>query len=263
VSDNAGYEMLIGDLEQEQEGLARMVEVAGEAGWCQDTAAAGWKVRDQVFHLARFDELSALSITDTRTFESRRDAWIANVDRARAREVELAVETPRAEVLDWWASSRSGLIRALLRCTASERVQWWGPSMSARSFATARLMETWAHGWEIAEALGGGLAPTDRIRHVVQLGFITRSWSYVNRGSRVPSEPVRLVLTAPSSAVWTWGDPDAAQTITGDALDFALVVTQRRHVDDTGLLVTGADARDWMLIAQCFAGPASTVGRGR
>jgi hypothetical protein len=38
------------------------------------------------------------------------------------------------------------------------------------------------------------------------------------------------------------------------------VVTQRRHRTDTGLVITGQTAGQWIAIAQAFAGAA---GRGR
>ena len=50
---------------------------------------------------------------------------------------------------------------------------------------------------------------------------------------------------------------DAEARIAGPAEDFCLVVTQRRHVDDTALEITGATAREWMEIAQAFAGGAT------
>ena len=40
------------------------------------------------------------------------------------------------------------------RSTRRPASPWYGPSMSARSFVTARLMETWAHGMDVADALG-------------------------------------------------------------------------------------------------------------
>jgi len=58
--------------------------------------------------------------------------------------------------------------------------------------------------------------------------------------------------------VLRFGPDDAEQSIVGPALDFCLVTTQRRHVDDTELVVTGVAARDWMEKAQLFAGPPST-----
>lgn len=48
---------------------------------------------------------------------------------------------------------------------------------------------------------------------------------------------------------------DATESVTGPALDFCLVTTQRRNVDDTDLVVTGDAAADWKGSAQACAGP--------
>ena len=126
--------------------------------------------------------------------------------------------------------------------------------MSAKSFLTARLMEVWAHGQDIVDAVGTTRQPTDRLRHIAQLGVITRSWSYTVRGEQPPSTDVRVVLVAPSGDEWTWGSDEALDRITGSAEDFCLVVTQRRHVADTELVVNGDAATEWMSKAQAFAG---------
>ena len=99
-------------------------------------------------------------------------------------------------------------------------------------------MEAWAHGQDVIDAIGATREPSERLRHISQLGFITRAWTYVNRGLDVPSTPVRVELTAPSGDIWSFGPDDAAESVTGPALDFCLVTTQRRHVDDTDLVVT-------------------------
>jgi hypothetical protein len=52
-----------------------------------------------------------------------------------------------------------------------------------------------------------------------------------------------------------WGPEEAANRVTGPALDFCLLVTQRRHRDDTAVTATGATADQWLSIAQSFAGP--------
>ena len=135
--------------------------------------------------------------------------------------------------------------------------------MSARSFLTARLMEAWAHGQDIVDAVNrsGGSAsrrPTVRLRHIAHLGYVTRGWSYAVRGSEAPAEEVRVELRSPSGEPWTWGPADATALVAGPAEDFCLVVTQRRHVDDTGLEVHGDAATDWMRVAQAFAGGATT-----
>ncbi len=116
-------------------------------------------------------------------------------------------------------------------------------------------METWSHGQDVADALGAEWPATDRLRHVAHIGVSTRGWSYVNRGEAVPEGDVRVELTAPSGAVWTWGSEDAENRVSGAALDFCLVATQRRHLDDVSLETTGDLARGWMEIAQAFAGP--------
>ena len=46
----------------------------------------------------------------------------------------------------------------------------------------------------------------------------------------------------------------ALDRITGDAWDFALVVTQRRALADTSLQATAGPAAQWLRIAQAFAG---------
>jgi uncharacterized protein (TIGR03084 family) len=130
--------------------------------------------------------------------------------------------------------------------------------MGATSFLTARLMEVWAHGTDIIDALGLTREPSDRLRHIAQLGFITRKWSYVVRGEEPLAGDVRLELVSPSDQLWTWGPEVASDTVRGTAEDFCLVVTQRRHLDDTSL-ETGELARHWLLRAQAFAG-APTIG---
>jgi uncharacterized protein (TIGR03084 family) len=116
-------------------------------------------------------------------------------------------------------------------------------------------METWAHGQDVADALGSPREATDRLKHIVHIGVTTIPWSYTVRDIQLPAEPIRVEVDAPSGARWTWGPDDAANVVRGDALDLALVVTQRRHRDDTGLVAEGPVADEWLSIAQAFAGP--------
>jgi uncharacterized protein (TIGR03084 family) len=167
-----------------------------------------------------------------------------------------------ADLLAEWRARRDDLAAAAAGAAPDARIEWYGPSMGLRSFLTARLMECWAHGQDVVDAVdeSGATRPaTDRLRHVAQLGVITRGWSYRVRGRDVPDVEVRVELTAPSGATWTWGDPSAIERVTGPAEGFCLVITQRRHVDDTHLVTTGAAVREWMEIAQAFAG-AATIG---
>ncbi|MCX6400027.1 MAG: maleylpyruvate isomerase family mycothiol-dependent enzyme, partial [Propionibacteriales bacterium] len=134
------------------------------------------------------------------------------------------------------------------------RLPWYGPSMGARSFITARLMETWAHGQDVADALDFQRRPTDRLRHVADIGVRTFNFSFDLRGLERPTSGIFVELAAPSGGTWTWGDPASEDVVRGDALDFCQLVTQRRHLDDLDLEITGQSAQRWASIAQAYAG---------
>ncbi len=132
--------------------------------------------------------------------------------------------------------------------------------MKPASMATARLMETWAHGQDVADALGVTREPTARLRHIAHLGLRTLGFAFTVHGLPAPERPVRLELTAPDGGAWAFGPADAQDVVTGPALDFCLLVTQRRHRDDLALTATGPVATAWLPIAQAFAG---APGNGR
>jgi uncharacterized protein (TIGR03084 family) len=248
------------DLEQEQLALDALVAPLTAAAWRQATPSPGWTVADQIGHLAFFDHAGAVAIADPAAFTPFLHGMLADMQAAASgQDVTLAPfrAMQPAALLDAWRGARHELLGAAATLTGAERLSWFGPPMGALSFLTARLMEVWAHGQDIVDALALHRASTDRLRHVAQLGVITRGWSYRNRGLESPPEPVAIELSAPSGAVWRFGEPGAADQISGTAEDFCLVVTQRRHVDDTALVTTGAAARDWMERAQAFAGRPS------
>ena len=126
--------------------------------------------------------------------------------------------------------------------------------MASRTFVGARVMETFAHGTDVADALEVSFLAGGALRHVAALGVKTFGWSFQNRGLAVPDHRVRVELTDRTERC-TAGTRHETQSVVGTLGDFSLVVTQRRHVDDTGLVVDGPIARQWMEIAQCFAGP--------
>jgi uncharacterized protein (TIGR03084 family) len=165
-----------------------------------------------------------------------------------------------ADVRAWWHDWFGTLLELATATDPKARIPWYGPPMSAMSFLTARLMETWAHGQDVRDAAGAPPEVSDRLRHVAHIGVGARPFSYVIRGLDPNPEPVDVVLDGPAGEQWTWGPGDAAARVEGPALDFCLVVTQRRHRDDSALVVTGAAADEWIDIAQAFAGG---VGTGR
>jgi uncharacterized protein (TIGR03084 family) len=251
---------LIADLHAESASLDAIVADLPARDWATPTPAAGWTVAHQIGHLCWTDMVATIAVTDPDAFGSvLTDAWSNPLGFVDA-EAEAMARCRPAEILREWRRWRPGLTDALAAVPAGAVIAWFGPPMSAASMATARLMETWAHGLDVAEALGVRREPTDRIKSIAHLGVRTRDFAYLVNELEPPAGPFRIELTAPSGELWTWGPVDASNTVRGSAIDFCLLVTQRRAFGDLALAVSGADARTWVSIAQCFAGPP---GRGR
>ena len=245
------------DLEAEHDDLDRVI---ADADLTVATPAAGWTVADQLSHLWFFDQRALLALTDPKQFSADAAALLAAVSDGVDPSVAQGRTLSSAELLDLWRSDRERLVAFARTVDPKARVPWYGPAMGARSFITARLMETWAHGQDVVDGLGVTRQPTDRLRHVAHIGVGARPFSYVANGRTVNETPVRVELVAPSGDTWAWGPEGAADFVGGSALAFCLVVTQRRHRDDVVLDVRGQAADEWMSIAQAFAGPP---GEGR
>ena len=253
-------EQVLADLSGEGEALDELVAHLDDVGWRKQTPAPGWDIAHQVAHLAWTDEVSVIAATD-------KDAWddlvmqavndpTGFVDAAAAR----GATAPHLELLERWRTGRKVLVETLANHPEGEKIAWFGPPMSATSMATARFMETWAHGRDVAEALGETVPATGRLRHLVHLGVRTRDFAFSLHGLETPKEEFRIQLVAPDGETWIYGPQDAEQSVHGSAYDFCLLVTQRSHRADLDLTAKGEDAQKWLEIAQAFAGPP---GAGR
>jgi uncharacterized protein (TIGR03084 family) len=251
-------EALCNDLAAEHGDLDSIVSSIGVDGWDVATPAPGWTVRDQISHLAFFDEQALLASTDPEAFLADLAA-VTDADAFMNDPLRSARSWEPDAVLEWWRKERSALLVAFREADPKQRIPWFGPPMSPASFISARLMETWAHGQDIADALGVERTPTERLKHVVHLGVRARRNSYAANGLEMPEGEVMVEVRGPDGETWTWNGSNTDR-ITGSALDFCLVVTQRRHLDDTDLVVEGPLAIGWMARAQAFAGPP---GAGR
>ena len=246
---------VLADLAAEGDRLESLVAPLTDDQWRTPTPAQGWDIATQIAHLAWTDKVAVLAATDSQ-------AWDAVVLKAiedptgfiDVVSLEEGLAAP-GELLARWRRARPALSKTLRDYPEGEKLPWFGPPMSPTSMATARFMETWAHALDVAEALGVAPEPTDCVKHVVFLGTITRKFAFVTNNLRVPDQDVFVSLTLPSGVQWEHGSPDAANTVTGSAYDFALRVTQRRHRDDLDLIATGDVADLWLDIAQAFAGP--------
>lgn len=248
------------DLEAEHAALDAVVATLSEDAWNADTPADGWDVKDTIVHLIQADVAARIAATDPERFKEvktgAQSGGLGGVFGTKG-------DKSGAEILTWWRDERTQMLTAFRARQPKERIPWFGPDMSTLSFATARLMETWSHGQDIADTVGVAWESTDRLRHVAHIGVSTRGWSYVNRGMEAPEGPVRVELVAPTGETWTWGPDDAEDRLTGSAEEFCLVVTQRRRPEETSLLAEGPLAEGWIAIAQAFAGPPTITPTDR
>lgn len=251
---------LADDLRAETALIVDMVEAITEAQWQTPTPAPGWTIADQIGHLAFFDDMASLAAADPDEFRKQRSEAIADpagiVERAARQQRGLSPD----DLLRGFVEGRAAMLAAYSQLPEGTRVPWYGPDMSAASKLTARVMETWAHGFDIADALHVAKPPTRALRNVAHICARTMPNSFLAVGREVPDIAVFVALEAPDGSTWTWGDSAAAESVQGDAVEFCLISTQRRHVDDTSVRAHGDVARTWLSIAQAFAG---APGAGR
>lgn len=251
---------LIDDLRAEQEDLDRMLAGLDDPAWDKMTMAEPWTIRDTISHLAFFDERETQAISDPEKFADEINQRLAGgIESYMALGLDRGRSMTPSQVLAWWRAARAAEVKAFEGVDPDTKLPWYGPPMKAPSAVIARLMETWAHGHDVADALEVTRPPTERLFHIAELGVKTFSWSYLNRGLEVPAERVRVALRGPSGRSRVWND-QTSNSVTGPVDEFCLVVAQRRNYLDTSLVIEGEVARSWMEVAQIFAGPP---GAGR
>jgi uncharacterized protein (TIGR03084 family) len=251
----AGPGPIVADLRAECDDLDALVAPLPPQRWADPTPARGWTIAHQIAHLFWTDQASLTAITDEAGFAKLLEAAQANPAGLVDEAAEALATLAPAELLNNWRVTRGRLHQALLRVPDGRKLPWFGPPMSAASMATARLMETWAHGLDVADALGVKRPATERLRSIAHLGVRTRDYAFVINDLAPPTEPFLFELRGPGGDTWSWGPPDTAQRVTGCAEDFCFLVTQRRPLSALDITAQGPDAQRWLEIAQAFAGP--------
>ena len=256
----AGADSVVADLRAESDELDALVADLPDERWRIETPAPGWTVAHQIAHLLWTDRVAVIAVTDEAGF----GAVVTDGAKDPAGFVDAGAEELSAmqptEMLADWRRTRARLHDELLVVADGRKLPWFGPPMSATSMATARLMETWAHGLDVADALGVSRPATARLRSIAHIGVRTRDFAFAVHGLTPPADAFLVELRAPDGTTWSWGPADAPQRVSGSAEDFCMLVTQRRPRAELDVTADGADARQWLTIAQAFAGPP---GAGR
>lgn len=249
---------LIDDLVAEFELLDELLASLPAATLLVETPAEGWAVRDQLSHLAGFDDAARLALVAPDRFLAELDRMITESDDPIARYLTRGREMSTDAVVTWWRDAHEALVAAARVADPAVRVPWFGPPMSSMSFLTARLMEIWAHGQDIRDAVGAPPSRSARLRHIAHLGVGAMAYSFAVNERPVPEVPIDVELRDDDGEIHRWGPGNATDRVSGPLLDFCLLVTQRRHRDDVALDASGPTAIEWLSIAQAFAGGPGT-----
>ena len=245
------------DFLDESKALCALLTPISEAEFEMPTQFKGWTINNIIRHLHVWNIAVDLSLQDEAAFGAFVAAMMAGVRGGKlpAFEASYLDGLSGHALRNAWIAHAGTTADAFASADPRLRLKWVGPDMSALSSITARLMETWAHGQAVYDVLGMERQDTDRIGNIVRLGVNTWGFTWKNRRLKPPGQMPKLRLTAPSGAVWEYGEPCESGMISGSATEFCQVVTQCRNIADTALEVTGEVAHQWMAIAQCFAGP--------
>jgi len=248
------------DLKTEGEDLDEIVAGLDAAQWELPTPALGWTIKHQVAHLSSTARIAGISASDPGLFAKVTAGADKDFDGAVAGLLTPYLSASPTDLLARWRAERDEAVKALSALPPDQLVPWVARQIPASVLACAGLMELFAHGQDIADAVGVEREYDDRIGHLTWFATRNRDFGYLVRGRTPPDVEFRYELTAPSGIRWEFGPADAENRITGPAVDFCMLVTRRRHRADLAIQATGAEADKWLDIAQAYRG---SPGPGR
>jgi len=251
---------ILSDLVAEEQALDQFLQRINERQWKLPTSAPGWSIKDTVSHLAYTERFAAQVLEGGAAVIKK--SGIADIDAWTALGVKEGREMRYQQVIEWWRNSRADVVDALSRMEGTERVPWIDGDMSARAFATLRLMETWAHGLDIKDAMEGLLtydeeeedptADTSRIRHIAWLAHRMLPYAFSEAGEDYPETGIRVELMGPRYARWVYGPEDAADVIKGIASEWCRIAVQRMDPGLSTLKTEGEKAETAIKIVRTY-----------
>ena len=237
-------DVLLDDLAAEHQVLDELVASLPPDVWAKQSPSPGWTLAHQIHHLDVSEGAALLALT------GHSDQVFAPTGRWP----ERALPDDPAEVLGNWRASRAASLEVMTTLDARAPIIWGDGPMTCRSFATARLMETWAHGLDCFTTAGIAPVDTDRIRHVAHLGYRALPYAFRSQGVTPPTSlsDLRLKLVSPSGESWTYGDDNAPQSIAGSAAHWCRVATRRMDSADSDLIADGPLAQSVLTTARAY-----------
>jgi uncharacterized protein (TIGR03084 family) len=163
------------DLEKQYKELDDLLSNLDEKQWFLNTPFSQWTIFDQVSHITFFDREALLAFESPDKFLEQAkgvmDVIMSGKSWRTYTNSRLGALDPH-RLLQLWPDIRSRLLSFMERMSPGDRVGWYGPDMSARSFATARLMETWAHSQDVFDSLEIKRVNGNRLFHGAHIGVI-------------------------------------------------------------------------------------------
>ncbi|UBU18061.1 TIGR03084 family metal-binding protein [Nonomuraea gerenzanensis] len=251
---------VLADLASDGDQLDSLVAGLEPAQWHLPTPAPGWTIADQIAHLTFVFRLAATAATDAAAFQAMTEDAQHNFDGAVNAALKAFADDTPATLLAKWRAQRAAAVTGLAAVPPDRTVPWLVNPLPPIVLGCAGIMEQFAHGQDIADALGVELRRGDSLRHLVVFAVLTQDFGYLSRGLTPPATEFRFEITGPGGELWAYGPEDADQRVSGLAEDFCLLVTRRRHRADVAVTAVGEEADRWLDIAQAYRGPA---GAGR
>ena len=246
------------DFKTESDDLFQIIKTLTDEDLNQKTGFKEWTINNIIGHLHTWNIAADRSLTSDEEFANYVSLFSKEYSkRQKMRDFEETFLEGRKghDLIKLWQGFYPEMSERFKSAEPKKRVKWVGPDMSVKSSITARLMETWAHGQAIYDVLGIVRKNKDHIKNIAVLGNNTFKWCYTVHGKTIPSTVPHLRLISPSGELWEFNDKSNEELIEGSADEFCQVVTQVRNIADVNLKVNGKIAKEWMSIAQCFAGP--------
>jgi uncharacterized protein (TIGR03084 family) len=213
---------ILADLVAEQQGLDQSLQRAPDRDWKKAVGDRGWSVQDTIAYLW-WAERHAARLLEGEIVASSTVETHGDVEGFEQAGVDAAAGKRPQEVIEQWRFARADVVDALSRLSKADRVDWLDGDISARTFATTRLADTWAHGLEILTALDKEIIDTPRLIHVAWLGWATLPNAFEKAGEEYP-EAVRVELVGPGYARWVYGPEDSEHIVRGQATDWCRLV---------------------------------------
>lgn len=230
---------ILSDLVAEQQHLDQFLQQINIRNWSLETPAEGWDIRDTVSHLAHIEEYAGDALNGSGSRLDELDDY-RDLNELTEAGVRRGRNMRPQDVIEWWRLERAKVVEALSRTEARERVPWFFGDMSARSFATMRLAETWAHGLDVYAAVGEEAEDSERLQHVLLLAQMSLPWAFQMAGFDY-DQAVRLEGIGPMYAKYVAGPEDTDQLIRGPVGEICRIALQRLDPDDAENLIVKGD----------------------